>query len=134
MPGASTRLKQRGRRPWRTAVATASVWVERRPAYWRADRPGQTVSFQAAIGMVSALDGRARTWAVFYALAEDGSWAVQTAADTGFLPQWAVLNRCRAMLEPNRQNLARWPCLSAVPDLSRTRHDHPAERSRTGLP
>ena len=88
------------------------VMFEARPRFYKAGIPGQTVSQDAALGILRAMRGQPPEFAPFYALAEDGSWAVQTAADGRFLPQWAVLNRCRANLELRRENWPRglpWP-------------------------
>ena len=56
-------------------------------------RPGLTASFQAALGIYEVRKTEPLKEAVFFALADDGAWAVQTDADGAFLPQWAVLNR-----------------------------------------
>ena len=87
------------------------VMFETRPEFYNAERLGQTVSQDAALGMMQVTVQQPGI-APSYALAEDGSWAVQTLADGAFLPQWAVLNRCRAQLEPRRENWPRalpWP-------------------------
>ena len=82
-----------------------AVMVEYQPEGYRPDPAVQTVNDAAAAGMVaaSAVMGGA---AVYYSLAEDGSWAVQMPEDGEIMPQWAVLNRCRDALEASARP---WP-------------------------
>jgi hypothetical protein len=75
------------------------VMFEHRPRKYRDDSAVQTVSQEAALGIALAIKGKPQSQAIYYALGDQGSWAVQTAADGAVLPQWAVLNRCRVLLD-----------------------------------
>lgn len=87
-------------------LGACAVMFELRPAGYSADRPGQSVSARASLGIAETFFGRQMPWRGYYAVAEDGSWSIERPGDGTVLPQWAVLNRCRAALEPRR---AGWP-------------------------
>jgi hypothetical protein len=84
------------------------IIAERGPKGFRADYAGVTLSQVAASGADGAWEPWARDKEVFYALAPDGSWAVQGAQD-GVLPGLSVLSRCREFMHSRARPLAMGP-------------------------
>jgi hypothetical protein len=84
------------------------VLIEHRPKGYQADWTGPSLAEQAAGRLVPAETAEP----VFYALGDEGSWAVQTEADDGILPQWSVLERCQRHIE---QSGPFWPAALPPP-------------------
>lgn len=74
-------------------AAQCSVIVELRPTGYQSDLEGVSVSGKATQnGIVGLLPENGE---ILFALAKDGSWAVQKAQDGWLFPQWSVWARCR---------------------------------------
>lgn len=67
------------------------------PAGYEAAGVGRPVSVKLA-DAIAARDDLGPESAVYYALAPNGSWALQKADETGLLAPLQVLNRCRSFL------------------------------------
>ena len=88
-------------------TADCVIIQEIHPKDYRADLGGITISGSATnAGIVRLLP---TTGEVLFALAKDGSWAVQIAQDGTVFPQWFVLARC----QNNTQKVARSVAMGA---------------------
>lgn len=83
---------------------TCRVIAELRPKGYRADFNAISISGKAIAEGVTEKVPRDRP--LIFALAEDGSWAVQNAQDGWLFPQFAVKARCESFLAQGARPLA----------------------------